>query len=75
VLLDLMMPVMDGYEFLASQLADDRLAGVPVVLVTAQRPPRKVAFSSVRAVIEKPLDLRTLLGVVRDVCAGPALRS
>jgi len=70
VLLDLMMPVMDGYQFLQSQAEDPWLSQVPVVLVTAQRPARKLAFSSVRGVIEKPLDLRSLLSMVRDVCAG-----
>jgi CheY-like chemotaxis protein len=68
VLLDLMMPVMDGYEFLEIQAEDPWLAQVPVVLVTAQRPARKLAYSSVRRVVEKPLDLRALLAVVRDVC-------
>ena len=70
VLLDLMMPVMDGYEFLETQAEDPGLAEIPVVLVTAQRPARKLGFSAVRGVIEKPLDLRSLLSTVRDVCAG-----
>jgi CheY-like chemotaxis protein len=75
VLLDLMMPVMDGYQFLQSQAEDPWLADVPVVLVTAQRPARKLAFSSVRGVIEKPLDLRSLLSVVREVCASTRPRA
>ena len=70
VLLDLMMPVMDGYEFLETQAEDPWLSQIPVVLVTAQRPARKLAFSAVRGVIEKPLDLRSLLSTVRNVCAG-----
>ena len=75
VLLDLMMPVMDGYQFLQNQAEDPWLAEVPVVLVTAQRPARKLAFSAVRGVIEKPLDLRSLLSVVRDVCASTRPRA
>ena len=75
VLLDLMMPVMDGYQFLQSQAEDPWLADVPVVLVTAQRPARKLAFSSVRGVIEKPLDLRSLLSMVRDICAATRPRA
>ena len=35
VLLDLMMPVMDGFEFLERVRADNRWMDVPVVVVTA----------------------------------------
>ena len=35
ILLDLMMPVMDGVEFRAQQLKDARLAAIPVVVMTA----------------------------------------
>src|SRR5204862_4129108 len=35
ILLDLMMPVMDGAEFRRAQLADPALASIPVILITA----------------------------------------
>ena len=35
ILLDLMMPVMDGWEFRRRQLADPKLAGIPVVVMSA----------------------------------------
>ncbi|MFT3839085.1 MAG: response regulator [Myxococcaceae bacterium] len=35
ILLDLMMPEMDGYTFRAEQLKDQRLAKIPVVLMSA----------------------------------------
>ncbi len=35
ILLDLMMPVMSGWEFRQEQLRDPELAGIPVVVVTA----------------------------------------
>jgi CheY-like chemotaxis protein len=34
VLLDLMMPVMDGWKFRAEMLADPRLATIPVIIVS-----------------------------------------
>jgi CheY-like chemotaxis protein len=37
VLLDLMMPVMDGMQFLAERTGDRRLAEIPVTVVTASR--------------------------------------
>lgn len=55
VLLDLMMPVMDGLEFRAAQRADPSLGTVPVVLMTAatwQDPITRVAAD---AVLRKPV--------------------
>lgn len=35
ILLDLMMPVMDGYQFRKEQLTDAKIASVPVVVLSA----------------------------------------
>ncbi len=35
ILLDLMMPVMDGYRFRREQLLDEHIAAIPVVVITA----------------------------------------
>ena len=35
ILLDLVMPVMDGWEFCSAVYADDRLAAIPIAIVTA----------------------------------------
>ena len=35
ILLDLMMPVMDGWQFREAQLGDERLADIPVIVITA----------------------------------------
>lgn len=37
ILLDLMMPEMNGWQFREEQLRDARLAGIPVVVMTASR--------------------------------------
>src|SRR5687768_13520104 len=37
VLLDLMMPVMDGWEFLAARKEDPRLASIPITVISASR--------------------------------------
>lgn len=34
IILDIGMPVMNGFEFRAAQLADERLCGIPVVVIT-----------------------------------------
>jgi CheY-like chemotaxis protein len=63
VLLDLMMPVMDGWTFLAEQRRDADLAGVPVVVLSAARDlPDDVET------IRKPLDPDRLLGAVHSRC-------
>ncbi len=62
ILLDLMMPVMDGPEFRAAQLADDRLAAIPVVVLSANRDSRSMARAiGAASVLSKPLDLEALV--------------
>ena len=69
VLLDLMMPVMDGWEVVAEMDGDPTLAKVPVCIVTAQdrlTPPRNVCL------LKKPLTLDTLLDTVGQFCKLPS---
>lgn len=65
ILLDLMMPVMNGWEFRAHQMADEDLAGVPTIVVSAAGADAVVSLR-VTAFIPKPLSFDTLLGVIRD---------
>lgn len=69
IVLDLMMPRLDGHGFLQSQSEDPSLGGIPVVLVTAQPADRARAFSAVRGVAAKPLDVGPLLQLINRVCA------
>jgi CheY-like chemotaxis protein len=71
VLLDLMMPVMSGWEFREEQRSDARLVGIPVVILTASREANVGAAAEGAAeVLYKPIDLDKLLAVV-DRCSGP----
>jgi len=63
ILLDLMMPVMDGWEFAAALKQDRLLAGIPVVLVTAYSDQARAIDSD--DVLHKPVDLEALFGVAR----------
>jgi CheY-like chemotaxis protein len=67
VLLDVMMPVMDGRQLRQIMLGDPRLAHIPVVLITAGG---TQAASGVAAaeVLYKPLRIETVLSSVSRHC-------
>ncbi len=74
ILLDLTMPVMDGWEFLRVRQQDAALAAVPVVIFTAAA---QVDGDGLRAlgaetIVHKPADPAELLAAVGRYCGGPA---
>ena len=68
ILLDLMMPTMDGWSFRAAQQADPALARIPVVVVSAALPEHVHAIGAA-AHLHKPFEIVELLAVV-DRCAA-----
>jgi len=72
ILLDLMMPVMDGWEFRRHQVTDPALAAVPVVVLSALEPARAEALQGV-AFLKKPLDFDRLLELVRGFLQSDGL--
>ena len=66
ILLDLMMPVMNGWEFAAVLEEKEALASIPIVVVTAFAEMSK----GIKALgfIKKPIELKTLLETVRSTC-------
>jgi len=67
ILLDLMMPVMDGWEFRRRQQRDPEMATVPVVVLSALDPARAGDLDA-NAFLKKPLDFDRLLELVRQYC-------
>jgi CheY-like chemotaxis protein len=67
ILLDLMMPVMDGWEFRRQQQADPALAPVPVIVLSALDQARASNLEA-EAFLKKPLDFDRLLSLVRTYC-------
>lgn len=64
ILLDIMMPVMDGYETLAVLKQDDVLKGIPVIAVTARAMKgdrEKCMEAGAWDYVSKPIDLNTLM--------------
>ena len=71
ILLDLSMPVVNGWEFRMFQKRDPDLAQIPVILITAGGYSREeVAWLEPAALIPKPVDLDVLLAVIRRFCGG-----
>jgi CheY-like chemotaxis protein len=63
ILLDLMMPEMNGWEFREEQLRDGRLRAIPVVVMTASRGFDPEALSAAE-ILYKPVGLAELLDAV-----------
>jgi CheY-like chemotaxis protein len=72
ILLDVMMPEMDGTAFRAEQRKDLELADIPVILFSAYGSARHVAQElGVAAFVKKPLRLDDLLAVISRVQRPP----
>jgi CheY-like chemotaxis protein len=64
ILLDLSMPFMDGWDFVAILRENPRLARLPVVLLSANQPDAAI-LSTVAAYLKKPVDPSELLATVK----------
>lgn len=61
ILLDLMMPILDGFGFREQQLKDPKLAALPVILMTAHgKAQAHVEKIGAIALLRKPLDIEEL---------------
>jgi CheY-like chemotaxis protein len=69
VILDVMMPGMDGLQVLAAMRADPGIDGVPVVLMSAAPIPRETQGSA--GTLQKPFDLETLRATLARVLSRP----
>src|SRR5229473_4757142 len=66
ILLDLMMPVMNGWQFRAKQLSEPKLARLPVIVLSATTEVRRYAAELKAAgFISKPFMLDRLLSTVQ----------
>jgi CheY-like chemotaxis protein len=70
ILLDVMMPVMDGKEFRNVQRVDEALREIPVVVLSAHADATDLAAQmDVAGFLRKPVDLVELLQTVEQFCA------
>jgi len=73
LLLDLMMPVMNGEQFRLEQQKEPDLARIPVVVMTAagSRVSDRIEAIAPAAVLQKPVGLEDLLGTIAHILARP----
>jgi CheY-like chemotaxis protein len=72
IILDLMMPVMDGWQIRKRQMEDPRFAGIPTIVVSAAGRDR-MAQVTADAYLAKPIDMDELLTRVAGFCASTGL--
>jgi CheY-like chemotaxis protein len=72
ILLDLAMPVMDGWTFRAAQRKDPRYAAIPTVVLSASlsADPRALATLEPDAALAKPFEIERLIETVQRLCAA-----
>ncbi len=68
VLLDLMMPRMDGWSFRREQRADPSIAQIPVIIVSACPAAFTEELNAV-ATFQKPVDVGQVIDIVRQLAA------
>jgi CheY-like chemotaxis protein len=69
ILLDLIMPVMDGWEFRRQQRQDPALAAIPLVVVSGgETAPPSAGFVDAASYLLKPIDFDVLLSTIDRLC-------
>src|SRR5215472_10757432 len=63
ILLDIVMPRMDGWEFLTQRARQERLSSIPVVITFAAETNERM---NVAAIVRKPWNIEDLLKVIKE---------
>jgi CheY-like chemotaxis protein len=67
ILLDLMMPVMDGWQFRKEQKQDPAIANIPLIVITATG--KRPVLIDADELVMKPLDLGRLFEAIERYCS------
>jgi CheY-like chemotaxis protein len=70
ILLDLMMPIMDGYGFLEEHDKDSSLALIPVAIITAGHGIDRSRIDRAAPILPKPIDVPRLFSVIEGLCGS-----
>lgn len=66
IVLDLVMPVMDGWEFRRQQIAEPALSTIPVLILTVVEAP--LMPTGAAAYLKKPFEFPRLINIVGILC-------
>ena len=69
ILLDLMMPIMDGYGFLEELRKDASLPSIPVAVITAGYGIDRSRLDLRTPIVPKPIDVPRLIRTIGGLCA------
>jgi len=72
ITLDLMMPEMDGFEFLNEKAKSKEHAAIPVLIVSGMDNPEKGLSLGAHAILRKPVQRDHLLEVIASIGVRPA---
>jgi CheY-like chemotaxis protein len=72
ILLDLMMPVMDGYGFLEERKKDPTLSSIPVAIITAGHGVERgrLCICNGAPIVPKPINVSKLVSILHDLRSG-----
>ena len=75
IILDLMMPVMDGFSLLEALRGNERTASIPVMVLSARsdaETQRRCEEFGVETYLQKPFESEDLIHAVENLVASPA---
>lgn len=74
IILDVMMPVMDGYTVASRLFADPRTSSIPLILLTSKGQTKDMfaEFSNVARFLEKPVNLDSIRVTIKKVLTAEA---
>jgi CheY-like chemotaxis protein len=68
ILLDLRMPVMNGWEFREEQRRDPKIAAIPVIVITADESAARTPGLEAEGILRKPIRGDDLVRLVSRFC-------
>ncbi len=71
VLVDLMLPVMDGVQYIEACRSRSQLDGLPIIAMSARHREEAAARLHVEGFLAKPFDLHELLAIVSTLLGRP----
>ncbi len=75
IVLDMIMPVMDGEEFFIKLRTEKKIKDIPVIIASVNEkiPAKLFELGNIYATLKKPFTIETLVGKIQEALSGKAL--